>query len=277
MNRKFILTMAVVLTAELMLLIGWHFFITGGDDKAPKHHVTDEVTERVAPPTPTEEIAIVFIDGLPTAVMTATQAPATATATPSPTYTVTPTPTPEPKFTNTPTPKPPTPTKKAAGYTPGKAGVYTVPQGGHEWKPYARYQAITAKDSPQYRLQQMAKTDENGLRYVTDSDGTKRYCVALPVYWAGGTSKDIGRCFDVKMANGSTIHCVLGDIKKVEHSQNGEGKFGAHGELMEFQVDMDRLPDPVRNSGNISRFGGAFGGEAEQITVYDTFISGFGN
>ena len=71
------------------------------------------------------------------------------------------------------------------------------------------------------------------------------------------------------MDNGATIHCVLGDNKKIEHSQNGEGKFGAHGELLEFQVDQDKLPDIVRKSGDISRFGGAFEGEASKIIVYD--------
>ena len=148
--------------------------------------------------------------------------------------------------------------------------------GDHSWKPYARYQAITAKNSPQYKLQRIAKTDENGLRYVKDKNGTKRICVALPVYWAGGSTSDIGRCFDVKMENGAVLHCVLGDVKKIEHSQNGEGKFGGHGELMEFQVEQSKLPEIVRKSGDISRLGGAYEGEAVEITVLDYFIEGFG-
>ena len=216
----------------------------------------------------------------PTPEHTATNTPeptATSTPTPEPTATSTPKPTNTPKPTKTPTPKPtkaPTPTKSQ--YKPGTAGKQMVERGGHEWKPYARYTAITNKTSPQYKLQQKAKTDENGLRYVYDEDGVKRYCVALGVKWAGGTFEDIGRCFDVEMANGAILHCCLGDIKKVEHSQDGAGRFGSRGELLEFQVDQNKLPDIVRKSGDISRLGGAFEGEAVSITAYDAFIPGFG-
>lgn len=200
-----------------------------------------------------------------------TSATPTFTATPTPEPTATSTPTPTPKPTKTPTPKPTKAPKQS-----GTVGTKTVPGGGHDWKPYARHTAITAKSSPQYRLQQIAKTDSNGLRYVYGPDGVKRYCVALPVYWAGGTLDDIGRCFDVTMRNGETIHCCLGDLKKPEHSQNGEGKFGAHGELLEFQVDQSKLPEIVRKCGDISRLGGAFEGEAATITVLDFYVDGFG-
>lgn len=197
----------------------------------------------------------------------------TATPSPEPTATSTPKPTktPTPKPTKTSTPKP-TKTPKQSG----TVGTKTVPSGGHDWKPYARHTAITAKSSPQYRLQQIAKTDSNGLRYVYDPNGVKRYCVALPIYWAGGTLADIGRCFDVTMQNGAVLHCCLGDLKKPEHSQNGEGKFGSRGELLEFQVDQNKLPDIVRKCGDISRLGGDFEGEAATISVLDLFIDGFG-
>ena len=222
--------------------------------------------------------------------LTPTEAPTntpTFTPTPAPTATNTPTPkptnTPTPKPTKTPTPKPtktPTPAPilntDADGYKPGIVGTKKVPQGGHAWKPYARHTAITKKSSPQYRLQQKAKTDSNGLRYVYDPEGVKRYCVALPVYWAGGTFEDIGRCFDVTMANGAVLHCCLGDIKKQEHSQDGAGRFGSRGELLEFQVDANKLPEAVKKSGDVSRLGGAFEGEAVSVSAFDTFIPGFG-
>lgn len=208
----------------------------------------------------------------PTAAPTATNTP-----TPKPTKTPTPKPTktPTPKPTKTPTPAPILNTD-ADGYKPGTTGTKKVSGSGHAWKPYARHTAITAKGSPQYKLQKIAKTDSNGLRYVTDPDGVKRYCVALPVYWAGGTAEDIGRCFDVTMKNGAVLHCVLGDVKKQEHSKDGAGRFGSRGELLEFQVDQERLPDNVRRSGDISSLGGAFDGEPAAVTVYGFFIDGFG-
>ena len=78
------------------------------------------------------------------------------------------------------------------------------------------------------------------------------------------------------MKNGATLHCVLGDLKKPEHSQNGEGKFGSRGELLEFQVDMNKLPDRVRKCGDVSKLGAAYEGEAVSITVLDFFLEGFG-
>jgi phosphomannomutase len=56
-------------------------------------------------------------------------------------------------------------------------------------------------------------------------------------------------------------------VKKIEDSQNGEGKFGSKGELLEFQVDIDKLPKHVH--GDISDLGGAFEGNADKIIVYD--------
>ena len=259
-------------------------------EPTPRSEEEDTETGRViwkttpAAAEQTDGVRILLVDGLPTATAaaadltetptpkpTATKAP-TPTATPAPTKAPKPTSTPKP--TKTPTPKP---TKApSATYTQGKAGTQNVERGGHAWKPYARYTAITNTKSPQYRLQQKAKTDENGLRYVRDAEGVKRYCVALGVAWAGGTADDIGRCFDVTMANGAVLHCCLGDIKKVEHSQNGAGRFGSRGELLEFQVDQNKLPAAVRACGDISRLGGSFEGEAVSITTFGTFIPGFG-
>ena len=269
----------VIFGAALFLLFLLAMLILIREQEAGRK-AAPTVTPTIAPtitPTPTDGIDIVFVDGLPTAILrtSATQAP-TATEKPTPTPTETPsyvptatgTPIPTKKPTNTPKPT------KAPSVTPktvqkGKAGTYTVERGGHDWKPYARYQAITAKNSQQYKLQKIAKTDKNGLRYVTDADGVKRFCVALGIAWAGGQPEDIGRCLDVVMANGSTLHCVLGDVKKLKHSQDGAGRFGSNGELLEFQVDMEKLPAAVRNSGDVSKLGGAFSGEAVKIIVYD--------
>ena len=210
---------------------------------------------------PTDGICIEIIDGIPTATLVYAQDTPTPTVTPE-------------EFLPTATPAP-TATEAVAStieakttYQRGVPGIYSVPQGGHSWKPWANYHAITALDSPQYRLQQIAKTDENGLRYIIDNEGVKRICVAMPVAWCGGTSYDIGRLFDVYMANGSVLTCILGDTKKIENSQNKQGMFGKHGELMEFQVDEVALHPGARKSGTISSIGGAYEGEAVKIVVY---------
>ena len=111
---------------------------------------------------------------------------------------------------------------------------------------------------------------------MTDQEGVKRYCIALEPYWAGGTSKDIGRCVDLFMQDGSIIHCVLADTKRIERSQNGEGKYGRKGELAEFLCDGNKLNAAVKTSGTVSSLGGAFAQEAIEVWVHDSFIAGFG-
>jgi hypothetical protein len=277
MSRKDGVLSAIGLAFVILLFLGFFRFEAEHPEQAAAAEEEDTQTGRIVwahTPTATDT---------PTPAPTATETP-TPTKGPktsaTPTFTATPSPeptnTPTPKPTKTPTPKPTkTPTPAGEKKTTA-AGTKKVERGGHDWKPYARHTAITAKSSPQYALQKKAKTDDNGLRYVYDPEGVKRYCVALPVYWAGGTLEDIGRCFDVVMENGAILHCCLGDLKKREHSQNGAGKFGAHGELLEFQVDQSKLPDIVRKCGDISRLGGAFEGEAVEIRVFDLFIEGFG-
>ena len=241
-----------------------------------------------AEPTITETIvcgSIIPIEESPAAAEICTNTP---TQTPAPrttaTSTFTTTPSPEPTATNTPKPaKTPTPkpTKAAAKisvpYPTGHPGMQTVDHPEkHQWKPYARYTKITAKGSREYKLQQIAETAENGLRVVTDPEGVRRYCIALEPLWAGGQSVDIGRCIDLKMANGSTLHCVLGDCKKTEHSQNGEGRYGGHGELVEFIADQPALPEIVRKCGDVSRISAEFAGAVVSVTVLPLYIEGFG-
>lgn len=228
-------------------------------------------------PTPTKagDIRIEFVDDVPVAVR------ATCTNTPTQTPTMPPTPTERPQeristptVTNT-----PTPTKKASivPYPTGYPHSRNVDNAdAHTWKPYARYTKITAKGSREYALQQIAETNSNGLRVVIDPKGCVRYCIALAPQWAGGQSVDIGRCIDIKMANGATLHCVLGDCKKHEHTQGKQGFYGSQGELIEFIADQDALPDKVRKCGDVSYIGDEFAGAAKSVTVLDLYIDGFG-
>ena len=229
-----------------------------------------------------DEIKIVFdADGIPTATTAA-----------APTATNTPTPTPVAQYIRiewhlararaAEREKNPTPTPTPQEWRPvvisaGVPGTYKTPvDGTHRWKPWAWYTAITAKESPQYRLQQMATNDENGLRVVTDPAGVARYCIAMEPAWAGGTSKDIGRCVDLVMQSGEILHCVLADTKKVENSKDRAGVYGKHGELAEFLVDGTKLNPAAKRSGTVSSIGGAFAEEATEVRVLDMFIAGFG-
>jgi hypothetical protein len=128
----------------------------------------------------------------------------------------------------------------------------------------------------QYKLLQLENTASNGLRVVTDPNGVERYCIALAPQWAGGTAKDIGRCIDVYMKNGSVLHCVLADIKKPEHTEGGKGYYGSHGEITEWIAEQNKLPEKVRKSGDVSCIGKEWEGDTEKIVVLDYYIKGFG-
>lgn len=245
-QEKFIYRGMLFVLALNALFFAW---LAHWQDAPTVPHYDEALTTPTATPTPADRIGIIFVDEVPTAV------PLEYTATPSPTPAPTATPTIAPTDTPTPTPE-------------GNVKTAEV-NGAHSWKPWAWYTAITDTTSTQYQLQQIARTDEVGRRIVQDSKGEWRFCVALPAYWAGGTSKDIGRCFDLVMANGAIIKCVLGDNKKIEHSLNGEGKYGRKGEIIEIQCDGNLIPQIVKQMGDASYFGDEWRGDVAKIIVYD--------
>ncbi|MBO7452659.1 MAG: hypothetical protein J6U54_20210 [Clostridiales bacterium] len=263
------------------------FFFVGC--AANKNVVESAITVPVTTPTCTEGVSFISKGGstvtptdtvsvTPTATVTLSPLPTpTDIPTPSPTNTPKPTKTPTPKPTKTPTPKPSDSTK-IVPYPTGKVGTqYTDDKNGHTWKPLARYQAITNKNSIEYKLMKQEKTDSNGLRYLVDPNGVKRYCIALEPQWAGGQSVDIGRCIDIQMTNGAVLHCVLCDCKRHEKSWNKEGRYGSKGELIEFIVDLDKVSKQVRAHGDASYVSKEFEGGVISITVLDLYIAGYGH
>lgn len=249
MDKKDLRAMWIILLIVFGLCIYGLLSITNGywEPKIDKTLLSTEET-----PTPTEAIKI-----FPT--LTPYFEP-----TETPTPTVEPTPTLAPTFTPTPT----------IASTIKKAEV----NGTHGWKPLAWYTAVNDRTMPQWRLQQIAKTDERGVRIVQDPNGEWRYCVALPVYWAGGSSDDIGRCVDIIMANGATLKCVLGDTKRVWKSVNGEGKYGiGHNEIIEVQCDLSKMNPIVPQMGDASYIGPEWEGDVAEVIALDMFIDGFGN
>ena len=183
--------------------------------------------------------------------------------------------TPTPEVVNSPTPTV-TPTNTPIPVAQGVVGEkYCEVNGTHGWKPLAWYTAVNDRTMPQWRLQQIAKTAENGVRVAQDPNGEWRYCAALPVYWAGGTHYDIGRCIDIYMANGAVLKCVLGDTKRVKKSVNGEGKYGiGHNEVIEVQCDLSKIPPYALQRGDASYISAEWEGDVYKIVVLDMFIEG---
>ena len=133
--------------------------------------------------------------------------------------------------------------------------VATWYPGGGEFKCYEDYRCITDTSSPQYRLQQDAWTDAEGLRRV---DGF--YCIALGS--AYGTR--IGTKYLITLSTGVTFLAILGDQKADAHTVDGHTR-DRNGAVIEFIVETEALPASVRHSGSVSSLG-KFAGTVEKIT-----------
>lgn len=110
------------------------------------------------------------------------------------------------------------------------------------FKSYTDYKCL-ARNSAQWKLQEQAYTDENGLRKIGDA-----YMVALGSYY--GTT--LGTKYTVTLSNGSVFQAILCDCKKDIHTDANNQKTLSDGSVLEFYVDTVVLPKSVKTSGTIS-------------------------
>lgn len=110
------------------------------------------------------------------------------------------------------------------------------------FKSYTDYKCL-ARNSAQWKLQERAYTDENGLRKIGDA-----YMVALGSYY--GTT--LGTRYTVTLSNGNVFQIVLCDFKKNIHTDANNQKTLSDGSVLEFYVDTSALPKSVKTSGTIS-------------------------
>lgn len=137
-----------------------------------------------------------------------------------------------------------------------------VPNEDTSFKSYMSYKAITNKKSLQYKMQQEAWTDENGLRRYGDA-----YMVAMGTFYANGC----GEYFEVTLESGANFTVVTGDIKSNSHTDDrnmyspiyidGEMKYA---NILEFIVDTSIMSNSVRTSGNIGTID-SFSGQIKSI------------
>lgn len=112
------------------------------------------------------------------------------------------------------------------------------------FKSYMSYRAICLNGSNELYLQRnYAITDENGLRTINN-----RYCVAMGTYF----NLSIGQYFDLVLANGTVIPCIMSDTKSDKHTDSNN-VYTVHSNCCsEFIVDTNYLSQNVKNRGNIS-------------------------
>ena len=133
----------------------------------------------------------------------------------------------------------------------------TVPDIDTDFKSYMDYRCITDTHSTQYRLQQDAETDENGLRTYHG-----RYMVALGTYYG-----EVGDELTITLDSGECFDVVIGDIKAdcdTDKTNRYHPMANGGGNVIEFIVDTKELPKKARYMGTISAIDG-FDGNVEKI------------
>jgi len=112
------------------------------------------------------------------------------------------------------------------------------------FKCYMSYKTITNKKSKQWELQQQAYTDENGLRKINDY-----YLVATGSYWA---EYKCGNKYVVTLETGTEFKIIIGDMN-IDSACDPERKyFILNGCVLEFIVDIKKLPAKIKLTGDIS-------------------------
>ena len=119
-----------------------------------------------------------------------------------------------------------------------------------EMKCWMDYRTITSKKSEQYKLQEKAKTDSNGLRRYNEDD-LSYYIVAVGTFY----SETVGKKLKVTLDNDgkeSIIYCIVGDIKQDRHTDETNRFVKSSKNIIEFIINDDKLPSMARKTGDVS-------------------------
>ena len=119
----------------------------------------------------------------------------------------------------------------------------TVKVSKRDFKSYMPYTAITNKSSEQWKLQQSATTDENGIRCLNGKP-----MVAVGTGW--GVS--VGDNAVITCDNGNSFEVVIGDIKDNNHTNTENKTTSANNCRCEFIVDSRQLNPTVKTMGNVA-------------------------
>ena len=121
-----------------------------------------------------------------------------------------------------------------------------LPSNFGAFKSYTDYRCLS-RSSAQWKLQEQAYTDENGLRKIDDA-----YLVALGSYY--GTK--LGVRYTVTLSTGNQFDIILCDSKDDRHTNETNQYTLSNSCVIEFYVETEKLPKKVRQSGSISAIEG---------------------
>ena len=145
--------------------------------------------------------------------------------------------------------------------------MYDIPK-YEGFKSWMSYKAITNKSSKQYKLQQIASTGLGGVRAVDN-----RMCIAIGTAF----NADIGSYVDLILEDGFIIPCIVADIKNPKHTDDsnvftivGKGKRTIC--CTEFVVDISKLDDKVKKTGDMSYVNDNWNKRVVNIIIYSKNI-----
>ena len=144
--------------------------------------------------------------------------------------------------------------------------TYELPNLDTSFKTYMDYRCITDTDSMQYKLQQNAWTDEDGLRHLGEA-----YMVAMGTYYAN----ECGKTFEITFDTGEKILVVVGDIKTDCHTDktnryspvyDNNGNF-ISANVLEFIVDTKAMSSHTKRLGTVEYCGNLQGNIVSIVAI----------
>lgn len=148
--------------------------------------------------------------------------------------------------------------------------VYDVPNtnGKKTFMPYrvyrdGKYKSIFSTLSKQYKLQQYCHSGDYGIRQYKN-----RFCVAL----GSAFGIEIGQYFDLCLANGEVIQCIMADQKADEHTDVSNIITVHNGCMSEFIVDNEKINSNAKKMGDISYCTDLWKSRVVKVKVYKKYI-----
>lgn len=138
--------------------------------------------------------------------------------------------------------------------------IVSLPTIENSFKSFMDYRAITDTSSKQWKMQEQAFTDENGLRKIG-----KYYCVAV----GSGIAK-LGSKLRVTLNGDKIFYAIVSDQKADIHTDdtNKYNPTNNGGNIIEFIVETECLPNVVLQMGDVSYVpNDKFYGEITKIEV----------
>ena len=114
-----------------------------------------------------------------------------------------------------------------------------------DFKSYMDYRTIINTSSTQYKMQQEAYTDENGLRKIGE-----HFCVAMGTYYG-----NLGDILCVETDKGASWTVILSDVKSDVHTDSTHRYTVSNHCMMEFIVDTLAMSTSVKRSGTVNSLG----------------------